>query len=83
MEEANRTIEATRPWQLAKREQGGDQHASAHLDSALASLHHACTTLAANLTPFLPTAAELINAQCTLTSGALPPSKGLFPRIEL
>ena len=83
VEEANRTIEATRPWQLAKRETTGDHQASAHLDSALASLHRACTTLATILVPLLPTAAALINAQCTPSGGALPPSKGLFPRIEL
>jgi methionyl-tRNA synthetase len=83
VEEANRAIEATRPWELAKSERGGDHRASAHLDSALASLHRACTSLAAVLTPFLPHAAELINAQCTPIAGKLPPSTGLFPRIEL
>jgi methionyl-tRNA synthetase len=83
VEEANRTVEATRPWQLAKSERDGDRDASVHLDIALASLHRACTTLAAALIPFLPNAAELIDAQCTPVAGTLPASTGLFPRIEL
>jgi methionyl-tRNA synthetase len=83
VEEANRTIEATRPWQLAKAERNGDCEATAHLDTALAALHSACTSLAEHLAPFLPTAAELITTQCTPTTGTLPPSTALFPRIEL
>ena len=84
VEEANRAIEATRPWQLAKAERDGDTRASADLDATLALLHRACVTLAAILAPFLPAAAELISVQCTPTpvAGRLPASVALFPRIE-
>jgi len=83
VDEANRAIDATRPWQLAKAEREGDPHALAQLDAVLAALHRACTSLADCLTPFLPRAAELIAAQCTPVGGALPQSAPLFPRIEL
>ncbi|HTJ66583.1 MAG TPA: methionine--tRNA ligase [Actinospica sp.] len=79
VDEANRAIDATRPWQLAKA--GKD----AELDVALAALHRACVTLATCLEPFLPSAAELISRQCQCTpdgDGILPPSSALFPRIE-
>ena len=78
VDEANRAIDATRPWQLAKEGRAGE------LDAALAALYAACRSLATCLAPFLPTAAELITAQCTPTDidGALPPSTALFPRIE-
>jgi len=77
VDEANRAIDATRPWQLAK--EGKD----AELDAALAALHAACLSLATCLVPFVPTAAELIRVQCTPgDAGVLPQSTALFPRIE-
>jgi len=91
VDEANRAIDATRPWQLAKEGRDGE------LDSALAALYAACLSLATSLAPFQPTAAELITAQCTPIDGGpllstalypwpidgvLPPSTALFPRIE-
>jgi methionyl-tRNA synthetase len=82
VEEANRAVDATRPWQLAKAERNGDASAAQHLDAALAALHHACASLAVRLAPFLPAAAGLIANQCTSTGGVLPPSAALFPRID-
>lgn len=82
VEEANRAIDVTRPWQLAKAEQGGDQQAAEQLDAVLAGLHHACVTLATVLVPFLPGAAELIKIRCTPIGGTLPASTVLFERIE-
>ncbi|HET9171157.1 MAG TPA: methionine--tRNA ligase [Actinospica sp.] len=77
VDEANRAIDATRPWELAKAGKGEE------LDVALAALHRACVDLATCLAPFLPSAAELILRQCSPVDGALPPSSALFPRIEL
>lgn len=77
VDEANRAIDATRPWQLAKERRGDE------LDAALASLYAACVSLATCLAPFLPSAAELIATQCTPVDGVLPPSAALFPRIEV
>ncbi len=81
VEEANRAIDATRPWQLAKAERSGDARASGQLDVALAALYRACVSLATCLSPFLPSAAERIDAQCTPRRGVLPESQALFPRI--
>ncbi|HWG27987.1 methionine--tRNA ligase [Actinospica sp.] len=83
VDEANRAIDGTRPWELARAERDGDLLATERLDAALAALHAACVTLAASLTPFLPSAAELIAAQCTPVDGVLPQSAALFPRIEV
>jgi methionyl-tRNA synthetase len=77
VDEANQAIEVTRPWQLAK--EGRDEE----LDAALAGLYAACVSLATCVAPFLPSAAELIRAQCTPVDGVLPQSAALFPRIEV
>jgi methionyl-tRNA synthetase len=77
VDEANRAIDATRPWQLAK------EGRNTELDTALAALYAACLSLATCLDPFLPTAAGLIRAQCTPIEGVLPHSTALFPRIEI
>jgi methionyl-tRNA synthetase len=57
VEESNRFVATTRPWELAKAEQEGDHEAAAELDSALKPLFAACHTLARELDPFLPAAA--------------------------
>ena len=77
VDEANRAIDATRPWRLAKDGRDGE------LDTALAALYGACVSLATCLAPFLPTAADLITAQCAPIDGVLPQSTALFPRIEI
>jgi methionyl-tRNA synthetase len=82
VEEANRAIEATRPWHLAKAERDGDPAAPGELDAVLGALHAACLSLATHLAPFLPTAAERIAAQCTPVGAVLPESSPLFPRLE-
>jgi methionyl-tRNA synthetase len=83
VEQANRTIESTSPWQLAKAERAGDPDAPHRLDAALAALYRACVSLADCLAPFLPTAADRIAARCAPIAGVLPPSDALFPRIEV
>ncbi|WP_331765742.1 methionine--tRNA ligase [Embleya sp. NBC_00896] len=82
VEEANRSIESTRPWELAKAEQGAEHIAGEQLDGVLDALLHACLFLADRLTPFLPGAAARITEQCTAVDGILPPATPLFPRIE-
>jgi methionyl-tRNA synthetase len=77
VDEANRAIDATRPWQLAKERREDE------LDEALALLYAACVGLATCLEPFLPSAAALIARQCTPVDGVLPQSTALLPRIEL
>ncbi len=74
VEAANRYIEATAPWKLAKAQ-------NPSLQGVLATLHHACLQLANELEPFLPSAAARITTQCTPVDGVLPPAAPLFPRI--
>src|SRR6185437_11578136 len=49
--QANRCIEETAPWHLARAAAGGDVAAAAQLDAVLAALAAACRTLAAELAP--------------------------------
>ena len=60
VDEANRFVTATRPWELAKAERNSDAGAAAHLDQVLSALLIACQTLAHELQPFLPAAATRI-----------------------
>jgi methionyl-tRNA synthetase len=76
VDEGNRYIEHTRPWDLAKADSRDE------LDAVLRVLLDACRTLADELRTFLPNAAAGIATQCATTpSGALPAPKPLFPRI--
>jgi methionyl-tRNA synthetase len=79
VEEANRCIDRTRPWELAKAERAGGSPAP--LDAALAALVQACRALGEELRPFLPGAAQRITERCTPVDGVLPPSKPLFARL--
>jgi methionyl-tRNA synthetase len=81
VEEANRGIEGTRPWELARAERGGDADAGRRLDAVLAELLRGCVLLADRLEPFLPGAAARIAAQCAPVDGVLPAAEPLFPRI--
>ncbi len=81
VEEANRAIEATRPWETARAERAGDPTAAALLDAVLAALLRGCVLLAEQLAPFLPDAAARIAAQCAPVDGVLPAAEPLFPRI--
>ncbi|AXI76467.1 methionine--tRNA ligase [Peterkaempfera bronchialis] len=80
VEEANRHIEAARPWELARAERSGDRSAGARLDEVLAVLVHACRALGRELAPFLPDGAARITAQCA--GSPLPAPAPLFPRLS-
>jgi methionyl-tRNA synthetase len=81
--EANRHVERTAPWLLARSERDGDQTAARALDTALATLLAACRALATELAPFLPATATWTAAQCAPTpTGRLPPPRPLFPRVS-
>ncbi|MEV0615220.1 methionine--tRNA ligase [Nonomuraea sp. NPDC050404] len=68
VEDANKHVERTRPWQQARREQ----------EASLGTLVHACRTLAVQLEPFLPTAAARVAA--AVSGDRLPRPEPLFPR---
>ena len=81
-DEANRYLNRTRPWDLAK---GGDGD-RAELAAVLATALHACQAIGTGLAPFLPDAAARIIRQCTARSageaaGRLPDPAPLLPRI--
>lgn len=78
--EANRFIEAERPWELARRELSGDGAAGARLDAVLATLVARCRGLAHELTPFIPVGAARLSAQ--LGAGPLVANpRPAFPRL--
>ncbi|MET7337256.1 methionine--tRNA ligase [Nonomuraea sp. NPDC005650] len=69
VEEANRYVERTRPWQQPRAGQ----------EAALGTLVHACRTLAVQLEPFLPTAAARVAA--AVAGERLPRPEPLFRRL--
>lgn len=83
VEEANRYVGDVEPWKLAKAERNGDTSAGDSLSDALALLIHAARTVAEELTPFLPEAAERVAAQLGSGGDRLDEPQPLFPRIEV
>ncbi|MFI6359640.1 methionine--tRNA ligase [Streptomyces sp. NPDC050743] len=82
VEEANRCIDVTRPWELARAERHGNAAAGERLDAVLSALVAACRVLAEELRPFIPDAAARIAAQVTSLDGSLPPATPLFLRLQ-
>jgi methionyl-tRNA synthetase len=82
VEEANRYVDATQPWQVARAERAGDPAAGPRLDAILGALIASCQVLAAEIWPFLPDLAARIAAACNDCAGVLPQPRPLFPRIE-
>ncbi len=82
VEQANRYVDATEPWHLARAERAGDSTAGPRLDAVLGALVAACQILAAEIWPFLPDLAARIAAACNDSAGVLPRPRPLFPRIE-
>ncbi len=75
-DEANRYVNRTRPWELARS--GRDPV----LTAVLSALLLACQAIGTHLTPFLPDAAARITRQCTPdAAGRLPGPVPLLPRI--
>jgi methionyl-tRNA synthetase len=82
VEEANRYLERTEPWHLARAQRRGDVSAGRRLDEVLEVLVSACRALASQLAPFLPGLAAGIAAACDDSAGRLPDPRPLFPRLE-
>ncbi|WP_225845027.1 methionine--tRNA ligase [Streptomyces sp. HPF1205] len=81
VEEANRCVDAYRPWELARAERQGTGEAAERLDTVLFTLVAACRVLAGELGPFVPDAAERVARQLTPTGGRLPAPRPLFARL--
>ncbi|MBO0826928.1 MAG: class I tRNA ligase family protein, partial [Streptosporangiales bacterium] len=73
--EANRYVEARRPWELARTGGDGD------LDAVLAELVATCRALGELLGPFVPGLAARVTAQCDEGAGRLPTPRPVFPRL--
>jgi methionyl-tRNA synthetase len=82
VEAANRYVEVTEPWHLARAERAGDPLAGERLDAVLGALVAACQVLAGEIWPFLPDLAARIAAACDDSAGALPAPRPIFPRIQ-
>ncbi len=67
-DEANRYVNRTRPWDLAKTGK------TAELDAVLSALLLACQAIGTHLVPFLPDAAARITRQCAPDSAGVLPS---------
>ena len=80
--EANRYVERTEPWLLARAERDGDPAAARLLDESLALLVGACSELAIRLAPFLPDLAGRIRAALDDSAGQLLAPEPVFPRLE-
>ncbi|MCK2236457.1 MULTISPECIES: methionine--tRNA ligase [unclassified Crossiella] len=81
-DEANRFVEATTPWALAKAEKKDDAPPAA-LDAVLAELVTTVRELAQHLVPFLPSAAARIAQQVGDGGDTVAEPKPVFPRLEL
>ena len=82
VEEANRHIESTTPWVLARRERAGDASAGHELDAVLGAFVATLHDLRWLVEPLLPdVAARLSEALLPGPDGALPPSRPLLPRL--
>jgi methionyl-tRNA synthetase len=61
--EANRLVDAEKPWELAKAVKAGEEAAGARLGDVLGDLLEACRLLALGAAPFLPNTAPRVLAQ--------------------
>jgi len=61
--EANRFVDAVKPWELNKAAKAGDAEATARLRDALGDLAEACRLIALAAAPFLPATAPRVLAQ--------------------
>jgi len=79
VEEANRFVSATRPWELAKLESGDDGTVAGRLNAVLGVLLAACQAIAHELHPFLPDAATRIEQALEQRDPDL--GRTLFPKV--
>ena len=78
VDEANRFVTTTRPWEIAQAEERDDAEAATALDEVLTALLAACHLLARELQPFLPAASQRVGRALAETSLQL--GRQLFPK---
>jgi methionyl-tRNA synthetase len=79
VEEANRFVSATRPWELRKLETSDESTVPDRLDAVLGVLFTACQAIAHELRPFLPDAATRIEHALEQRDPNL--GRTLFPKV--
>lgn len=93
---ANKYVDDTKPWELAKAARNGDADANERLDAVLADLIETIRLLSVHLAPFIPLGSAKIAGQVGFDPGAdpdrgwsdllaghnLPKATPIFPRIE-
>jgi methionyl-tRNA synthetase len=79
----NRLVEAQRPWELARREEQGDDTAATRLDGLLDVLAETCHVLATELQPFIPAGASVLSSQFRTHRGRIAPPAPVFARLEI
>jgi methionyl-tRNA synthetase len=79
VDEANRFVSATRPWELGKLERGDDSTVAGRLNAVLGVLLTACQAIAHELHPFLPDGATRI--EHALEQGDPDLGRALFPKV--
>ncbi len=81
--EANRHVEATRPWDLAKAARAGDEPAAERLRGVLGDLVEACRVISLAVAPFMPASAAGAAAQLGVEHAYGPDGNGGPPLAEL
>ena len=80
--EANRRLEESAPWLLAKADRAGDANAAKRLDQSLAAALGALRQMVKMLRPLTPAlATRLEGALSPLADGRLPSAEPLIPRL--
>lgn len=95
---ANRYVEESKPWELAKAARNGDAGADARLSTALFTLAEAVRLIGATLEPFLPATAVTVRTQLgangdapwperiewgkTVAGTEIGKAEPMFPRLE-
>jgi methionyl-tRNA synthetase len=80
---ANRHVEATRPWDLAKAARAGDEPAAERLRGVLGDLVEACRVISLAVAPFMPASAAGAAAQLGVEHAYGPDGNGGPPLAEL
>ena len=74
--EANRVVDAEKPWELAKAWKGGDEASGDRLRGVLGDLIEACRLVGLSVAPFMPGAAPRVLAQLGFEYGYAPDGNG-------
>ena len=81
--EANRFVEAARPWDLAKAARAGEEGAAERLDGVLGDLLEACRVVSLAAAPFIPETAARAAGQLGVPFEYRPDGSGGPPLADV